>query len=51
MFFLHQFLDKVFQCNEKRNFVKQVSQITPENESPEQVRLLIFFFGGGSILQ
>ncbi|KGN48551.1 small RNA degrading nuclease 1 [Cucumis sativus] len=37
------FLDKVFQCNEKRNFVKQVSQITPENESPEQklVRLTL----------
>uniref|UniRef100_A0A9I9CS93 Exonuclease domain-containing protein n=1 Tax=Cucumis melo TaxID=3656 RepID=A0A9I9CS93_CUCME len=37
------FLDKVLQCNEKRNFVKQVSQITPGNESPEQklVRLTL----------
>ncbi|XP_038881526.1 small RNA degrading nuclease 3-like isoform X2 [Benincasa hispida] len=37
------FLDKIIQCNEKRNFVKQVSQKTPENESPEQklVRLTL----------
>ncbi|XP_023003670.1 small RNA degrading nuclease 1-like isoform X1 [Cucurbita maxima] len=37
------FLDKVLQCNEKRNFVKQVSQNASDNESPEQrlVRLTL----------
>ncbi|KAG7034323.1 Small RNA degrading nuclease 3 [Cucurbita argyrosperma subsp. argyrosperma] len=37
------FLDKILQCNEKRNVVKQVSQKTSDNESPEQrlVRLTL----------